>query len=694
MDKLQEENQLYRLLLDAIPDPVIVKNWEGNFVFSNQSCATLYNTTPDEMIGKDDYFFTGNKEQSDFFHKNIQEIILNGNTEVVYEDSTDAATGETRNFQSLKIPLENAKGEKQILVIARDITEVMRSKDEAEESYKQLGYVLDATQDGVWDWRIPTGKVSHNKRWYQLTGIEPLTAKNSVTEFLGLIHPKDVDHVKHAIDETLTLSQEYHLQYRIIKPNEEVIWVLDRGKVVERDETGKPTRMVGAMSDISLQIKAKNKIEELAYYDPLTHLPNRRLLNDRINMAKRKNHDQDCRSALLFVDLDHFKILNDTLGHQMGDLLLQEVAKRLSNYISEIDTVARFGGDEFVVLINELSKDPITSANQAHTISERLRKAMGASYCLKTEDGEINHIISASVGIITFGFNESNDELLKLSDLALYRAKMDGRDISVVFDPTIQQEIDENSHLIKSLRKAIANEEFELYYQPQYDVEKNLIGMEALIRWQQPEDGFIPPDQFIPMAEDTLLILPIGQWVLESTCRQIHAWQSHPTFCTIPISVNMSAKQIWQKNFIDTVITTIEKYDFPKNLIRMEITESVLLNDNEETIDKLHQLKALGIEISLDDFGTGFSSLSYLKNMPIDEIKIDQSFIRDLEHDPSDSIMVKTIIDLGKNFNIKVIAEGVENNRQLSILKEFGCTNLQGFLFNKALPASKIEEMM
>lgn len=696
MASFEEDNELFRRVINAIPDPIVVKNWEGNFVLTNQSVAELYNSTPEDMVGKDDFDFTGNREQADFFRENVQSIMQSGDAQVVYEDSTDAKTGEIRHFQSLKVPFKNANNEDQIVVIARDITDVIRSKIEAEESYKQLGYVLDATQDGVWDWHIPSGKVIHNKRWFQMFAL-PVTEENqNFSTFQSLIHPQDKVRVLTALDLAIEYGEDFDQQYQIIKNDGSVIWVHDRGRVVERDEYNHPIRMVGAVEDISLQVAAKNKIEELAYYDPLTKLPNRRLLSDRIEMAKHKHHEQDTRSALLFLDLDHFKIINDTLGHQMGDQLLVEVANRLTTHLPEIDTVSRFGGDEFVLLINDLSRDKLTAANQAYTIAERLRESLSLPYHLTSHGAKetaIDHYLTASVGIVTFGQQESINEILKLSDLALFKAKTKGRDLSIIFDPSMQKEIDQNSELLTSLRKAVQNDEFELFYQPQFDSGNKLIGLEALLRWYQPEKGYIKPDDFIPMAEDSLLILPIGEWVLTEACKQIHAWSQHEILSQIPISINISAKQIWQKNFVALVSDLMSNFQVPKSALRMEVTESVLLHDNEDTINKLDQLTNKGIPLSLDDFGTGFSSLSYLKNLPIDEIKIDKSFVRDLESDPSDAIMVKTIVDLGKNFDIKVIAEGVENKVQLAMLKEFGCERIQGFLLGKPGPAADIESL-
>ncbi|WP_321277377.1 EAL domain-containing protein [Thiomicrorhabdus indica] len=694
---LKYQLELYKRVFNAMPDPVVIKDWEGNFVLANEAVANLYNTTPEQMVGKDDGFFTGNKEQADFFRENVRAIMSSGQTEVVYEDSTDAKTGKVRHFQSFKIPCKNAIGEPQILVIARDITDVATAKNQSENLAKQLTYALEATNDGMWDWNIETQSVSHNQRWYEIVGIDPKNSENSFNEFQELIHPNDQARVKRAIQAAIKDKKKYEVKFRILHKDGKIHWAKDRGQIVEWDSNGKPKRMVGAVSDITEQMSAHKKIEELAYYDPLTELPNRRLLADRIEMTQHKNHENGCHSAILFIDLDHFKILNDTHGHQIGDLLLIEVASRLTHNVSEIDTVARFGGDEFIVVLSELSKNLLTASNEAFTIAERLRNILNQPYHLQLnnlKEEVFKYFISASIGIITFDHQDTQEDILKLSDLALYRAKSQGRNASVVFDPLMQQEVDKNGELIKAIRQAIDNDEFELYYQPQYNQYHQLVGLESLIRWNHPGKGFIPPDQFIPLAEDTSLILPLGKWVINQACQQIMLWSKNELLSKVPVSVNISAKQIWQKDSIDVISSIIEKHSVPSHNLKIEITESVLLESSEKTITKLNQLANKGLKISLDDFGTGFSSLSYLKNMPISEIKIDKSFIRDIEIDSSDAVMVKTITDLGKNFEIDVIAEGVEKKGQLQILKEFGCHIYQGYYFAKPMPASEIEAML
>jgi diguanylate cyclase (GGDEF)-like protein len=409
----------------------------------------------------------------------------------------------------------------------------------------------------------------------------------------------------------------------------------------------------------------------------------------------------------MFLDLDNFKILNDTYGHNLGDVLLVEASSRLKYVIGHSHTVARFGGDEFVIIINELSKDHLIAAQQAIDWATQLHASLNQAFYLQSPgvsghpDTTIEHQLTASIGITLFNGTQrlEVDELLKLADLALYRAKTDGRNKTVVFDPSMQEDLIQSQKIQTHFSKAIKNNQFELFYQPQLNDHNQLIGLEALVRWPQSNNStdqthFISPAEFIPMAEETGLIIPLGDWVLNQACKQIAQWQDHSILGQLVVSVNISAKQLSQTDFIQQVCKVVKTYGIKPNQLKLEITESVLLQDVTDTIEKLHQLKERGIKISLDDFGTGYSSLSYLKRLPVDEIKIDQSFVRDLMTDESDAIMIKAIIDLSKNFAINVIAEGVETAEQRDQLIKFGCHDFQGYFFAKPLSLEQLNNWL
>ena len=696
--KLDAEIERNRLLLDivnAIPEPIVAKDWDGNFVFVNNHVALLYGTTVQEMIGKEDSFFTGNKEQGKFFKENVQSIMRKFKPETVYEESTDKVSGEIRYFNSLKIPFKDAHGKLKIAVIARDVTEITKLKNLAEFNEKRLKHVLEVSREGMWDWNTQTNEVFQNKRWEEITGVKH--SKKSFEEFQNLLHEDDRDYVASSLKALVEKNTPYDIEFRFKHPEGRIIWIWDRGQVVEYDENGNPILLVGIMQDITEQKTNQLKIESMAFYDSLTKLPNRALLTDRLNQAVAHSKRSGECGAVMFIDLDHFKTLNDSYGHQAGDELLIVVAERLKSLMRRDDTVARFGGDEFVIVLNALHSDPYEAALRAQSIAQKIRNCLSEKIkvILKNLESEIDYAITTSIGITIFeGDSKGASQLLQLADLALYQAKANGRDDFAMFDPKMQQKFEHSTRLEKELRKSLNQQDFVLYYQPQYNSLQEVVSAEALIRWIHPEMGLINPGDFINVAEESNLIIPIGDWVLSEACRQLEKWQTAPSCQHLSLSVNVSAKQIWQKDYAKKVKEIISVFDIDLSKLKLEITESVLLGDISEVAMKLEELVDLGLCFSLDDFGTGYSSLGYLKNLPIVEIKIDQSFIRDIVEDKSDLIMVKSIIDLGKNFDIKVIAEGVEQKAHFDILKGFACDGYQGFYFSRPLPIDNFMALM
>jgi diguanylate cyclase (GGDEF)-like protein len=425
---------------------------------------------------------------------------------------------------------------------------------------------------------------------------------------------------------------------------------------------------------------AEDEIRTLAFYDSLTGLPNRRLLLDRLRQALASSARSGREGALLFIDLDNFKTLNDTLGHDIGDLLLQQVAARLTSCVREGDTVARLGGDEFVVMLEDLSEQDIGAAAQVEMIGEKIMSSLGQLYQL---DGH-EHYSSPSIGATLFNEHERDiEELLKQADIAMYQAKRSGGNVLSFFDSKMQNIINTRAELERELRTAIDNQQFKLHYQIQVDSSLRPLGAEALIRWIHPERGLIPPLKFIPLAEEMGLILQIGQWVIEAACTQLKAWQQDTLTCHLVLAINVSAKQFRQADFVAQVQAAVQRHAINPMLLKLELTESLLLENIEDTIASMNALKAIGIQFSLDDFGTGYSSLQYLKRLPLDQLKIDQSFVRDLTSDSSDRAIVRTIIAMAKGMNLDVIAEGVEMEDQRLTLLGKGCMHYQGYLFSK-----------
>ena len=442
---------------------------------------------------------------------------------------------------------------------------------------------------------------------------------------------------------------------------------------------------IGILRDITERRMKEDEISRLAFYDPLTELPNRRLLMDRLKQATATSARKGSHAAVMFLDLDHFKQLNDTLGHDMGDLLLQEVARRMKTCVREVDSVARLGGDEFVVLMEAMSSDPEEAAMQAEAVALKVLTALGQPYAL----GEHSHTSTPSIGIVVFLAHEySVDDLLKKADVAMYQAKTAGRNTIRFFDPVTQAAIDAQAELERDLRRGLDDEEFVLHYQPQVNGQGVTVGNEALVRWKHHSRGMVPPAQFIPLAETTGLILPLGQWVLETACAQLVVWSTHPSTTRWTLSVNVSASQFAQPDFVSQVLLALEKTGANPHRLKLELTESMLVDDVDDIIEKMHTIKRSGVGFSLDDFGTGYSSLSYLKRLPLDQLKVDQSFVRDVLTDPSDAVIARTVVALGHSLGLTVIAEGVETAAQAEFLSGIGCDAFQGYYYGRPGPAT------
>lgn len=447
---------------------------------------------------------------------------------------------------------------------------------------------------------------------------------------------------------------------------------------------------------LAAYISEKNEYEEnaryLGFYDSLTHLPNRRLFQDRVQQAIAESHRSKNHNALLFFDLDQFKTINDTLGHDQGDKLLRNVAKRLLSNVREGDTVSRLGGDEFVVLLKDLSTQAHEALFQAESASEKILIALNQTYIL--ENNRPYHA-TASIGIALFSHQlVSFDELMKRADIAMYQAKKAGRNTFRFFDPKMQATVEARSILENGMRTALQEKQFRLHYQAQVDNSGIIYGAEALLRWQHPELGLVLPSEFIPLAEETGIIVQIGRWVLESACLQLHDWAQTPSTHHLQLAVNVSARQFWQQDFTEQVIDILQKTGINPSLLKLELTESMVLHNIDSVIEKMRAIKALGVQFSMDDFGTGHSSLSNLKKLPIDQLKIDRSFIMDITSDPDYAVIVQTIIAMADHLGIAVIAEGVENEQQQAFLNQQQCQNFQGFLFGKPVPIELFNQVI
>ena len=458
-----------------------------------------------------------------------------------------------------------------------------------------------------------------------------------------------------------------------------------------KDQKGIVSNYFATLTDITLRKEALDKIERLAFYDPLTGLPNRRLLQNRLTPALTSSHRNGRQGALLFIDIDNFKALNDTLGHDMGDLLLQQVAQRLESCVRKGDTVARFGGDEFVVMLENLSEYTLDTVTQIKIIGDKIMAVLNQPYQLNTYEC----LSTPSIGVTLFtGHEQSNEELLKQADIAMYQAKSSGRNALCFFDPKMQASINARAVLEEDLRLAMKEQQFIIYYQPQVHHSGKIIGAEVLIRWQHPERGLVYPGEFIPLAEETRLILPIGEWVLKTACSQLKIWEGSEHTHLLQLAVNVSARQFHQADFVEQVCQILEHDGINPRMLKLELTESLVLDDIDDTIFKMNALRKIGVHFSMDDFGTGYSSLSSLKKLPLDQLKIDQSFVRDLSIDPDDAIIVETVIAMANKLNIEVIAEGVETEAQRAFLEYNGCQLYQGYLFSEPLSIEQFDLLL
>lgn len=676
---LQESEHRHRTLVEWSPEGIHVHR-HGRVIYVNASAIKMLGfQNADQLIGR---------HIVEFIHPNYH-FLLNQKAEPSENDGMHFPSVEAQlicadarvidvTAQTILITFD---GEKSNYTAWHDVTELKKSAET-----QRIAATVFESQEGMIiidrDWKV----LRINQSFGQLTGY-------SAEELIGK--------PPYFLDDTLLNVEFIDDFYQQIK--QKGIW---QGELVNRrksgelfpawlnissvsNESGIATHYVGTFSDITKRKAIEDEIKNLAFYDPLTQLPNRRLLLDRLKQAIAVSVREKRKGALLFIDLDNFKMLNDTLGHDKGDLLLEMVAERLLICTREGDTVARLGGDEFVVMLENLSVDAFEASRLAEIVASKIIRDLNQPYWL----GLNEHRSSPSVGVTLFGNQvESIEEPLKRADLAMYQAKASGRNTVRFYDPKMQEKVNERAELEEGLRDAMMSDQFELYYQAQMTNQNNLFGAEVLIRWNHPVKGIISPMQFIPLAEETRLISIIGYWVLDTACKQLVEWEQHEYLKNICISVNVSPNQFNQYNFLEQVFDVLAFTGANPKRLKLELTEGFSITNIEDVIEKMTCLKERGIGISLDDFGTGYSSLSYLKRLPLEQLKIDQSFVRDILVDPNDAAISKMVIVLAESLGLTVIAEGVETKEQQCYLESQGCYKYQGYLFSRPLPLHQFEE--
>lgn len=569
-----------------------------------------------------------------------------------------------------------------------DVSDYVRVENELRESQARFRSLSDLSSDWYWE-HDAEGRFVQLAGDLSVNGIPMSDVLGHTRWEIGARNMNEADWNAHrAVLATRQPFRDLELQRE--RPDGSMHWISVSGVPVV-DPSGVLRGYRGVGRDITERKQVEIQIEQLAFYDVLTGLPNRRLLLDRLHHATLAVARAGTQGALLFIDLDNFKDLNDTLGHDTGDQLLLQVAKRLTACVRESDTVARFGGDEFVVLVEGLSPEPPQASAEAALIASHIATTLGKTYAL----GGMSHHSTPSIGIALFGQQACTvDELLKHADLAMYQAKSAGRNTHRFFDPDMQAAASHRTALEADLRRGLQDKELVLFYQPIVGGKGNVQGAEALVRWRHPQRGMVSPAEFIALAEQTGLILPLGQWVLESACAQLVAWARSALTREFIVSVNVSVRQFRQPDFVERVLSALEASGANPERLKLELTESLLMADVEEVIERMEHLRRYGVGFSLDDFGTGYSSLSYLKRLPLDQLKIDQGFVRDLQTDPNDAAIVRTILALADSLDLEVVAEGVETTGQLDFLQRHGCKAFQGYLFGRPMPVEVLERSL
>ena len=697
---LKKENEKNLTFLHNASDGIHILDEYGNVLEVSDSFCAMLGYQRDEMIGAnvsnweaqlfgDDLtkqikwlFESPERTQFETLHRR------KNNTIIPVEISTYLL-----EFDGKKTLFNSSRDISERKNIERSLNEKQQQLIEREEQYRNL---VNNLHTAIVVHAPDTSIIFSNPRSWELLGL-------SEDELLGKV----------AIDPSWCFMDEQHniisaADYPVNKviadlksitglvlgikssTNQTETWVLVNA-FPELSLDGNLKQVVVHFEDITERKQANEKIYHLAFFDDLTSLPNRRLLMDRLHIALDSSARNKKYGAVLFIDMDKFKTINDILGHDFGDLLLIEVANRILLTLRKTDTVARLGGDEFVVILQDVDTDIKLASQKIATISEKIRLALTTPYLLK---GNEQHS-SPSIGVAMFcDAQESPDSLLRQADMAMYKAKDAGRNAFRFFNPEMQLAVESRASIEADLRHAIPNQQLRLMYQIQVDSQLRPIGAEVLVRWLHPKRGLVSPMQFIPIAEESALILDIGSWVLTVACQQLAIWASSEKTRQLTLAVNVSAQQFRQPDFVEMLAAMLEQYQVQAARLKLELTESVVLNDVDDVVSKMHAIRNLGVHLSMDDFGTGYSSLSYLKQLPLNQIKIDQSFVRDIISDPNDAVMVKTIIDLANNFRLHVIAEGVEDQAQLDFLKLHGCMAFQGYLFSKPIPIDQFMQFL
>ncbi|MEJ5209851.1 MAG: EAL domain-containing protein [Burkholderiales bacterium] len=682
--RLAESEQRLAITLQSIGDALIATDAQQRITLMNPVAEALTGWRQDEARGRllaqvfvIENALTGLAQESP-----VDRVLAEG-TVVGLANHTVlvARDGSRRHIADSAAPIRGPDGRVEgVVLVFRDVTEEYRLRRQLADSEKHFRTLADAGQALIWTSGPDKLCDYFNRVWLEFTG-------RTLEQELGAgwtegVHPEDLPRVLETYERAFDAREPFRMEYRLRHHSGEYRWIVDQGSP-RYDSEGHFLGYVGHCLDITETKRAEAEIERLAYHDALTDLPNRALLRDRLTQALASARRTHRTGALLFVDLDQFKRINDVYGHELGDALLREVAQRLVLHVRQGDTVARLGGDEFVILLPDLAANLTDAAALALSVAEKVRVALEQPVNI----GESSYVSNASIGITLFPKNhESIDDLMREADIAMYRAKEGGRNAIAYFETTMQEAVSRRYALEQALREAIPQQAFELFLQSQVDGQGRPVGAEALLRWRHPRDGLIPPASFIPVAEESGLIVPIGEWVLREACRLIARLTAAGH--SLRIAVNMSPRQFHHPELVGRVQAILAETGADPGYLVLEITENLLVEHTSEAVARMTALAALGVRFSIDDFGTGYSSLAYLKRLPVSELKIDKSFVTDVPHDLNDVALVETILAMASHLGFEVVAEGVETAAQFEFLRRLGCERFQGYHFHRPEPAA------
>ncbi|WP_338762436.1 EAL domain-containing protein [Massilia sp. METH4] len=686
-------------LLDHLPAGVVVLDAGGVVVSANHAAARLLGRDAGKMVG-----LTASSIEWGLLDRHGEPLpeqlypvwrVLTRRTDVA--DCVVGVKRQDENEISWLLcngyPVFDPAGKVQEAVVCfTDCTELKRTEEQLRKSEERLRLVLLGSNDATWDIDLRTGGVYYSGRWWDMLGYPSDTVATSNDSWRHFMHPDDLPVVDSFLQALLKGHERtYSIEFRLAHRDGHYVPVLARGYVL-RDESGRALRVSGTNTDLTERKEAERRIYELAYFDQLTGLPNRRHLLEQMQRLASRASRVPTIGALLFIDLDNFKQINDTLGHAAGDLMLRQVAERLRHAVRETDLLARLGGDEFIVALEDLGTTADEAAVEAGKVAHKILAVLARPHPLGRHAGGRSCTITPSIGVALFGHQRGSVEAaLRQADIAMYHAKSAGRDTVRFFDPAMQAAIDARSAMEADLREGLRAHSFPLHCQPQFGADGRVVGGEVLLRWQHPRRGLVGPADFIGLAESTGLIVGIGLQALRDACLCLERWSHIPGLAELTLAVNVSACQLQQPDFPERVLAVLAETGAPPSRLSLELTESAFARDVDDVIAKMTRLRAHGVLFSLDDFGTGYSSLSYLKQFPLSALKVDRSFVSDVEHVANAGAIAELIVSLGKTLGLKVIAEGVENEHQFAFLREHECDAYQGFLFAPPLPIGEFE---